>query len=83
MKVCGVQSQPQLYFFFLHTVQIVQLNFKYTCNDPTVTTTIFYSLHTVQIVDLCLQYICYDPNYNYEDDDEEEDAMDTEGEEEG
>ncbi|XP_063954997.1 cullin-associated NEDD8-dissociated protein 1-like isoform X1 [Lytechinus pictus] len=41
------------------------------------------SSHVSTIVDLCLQYICYDPNYNYEDDDEEEDAMDTEGEEDG
>ena len=44
---------------------------------------LMYLIFLPQIVELCLQYICYDPNYNYEDDDDEEDAMDTEGEEEG
>jgi cullin-associated NEDD8-dissociated protein 1 len=32
--------------------------------------------HIPVIVELCLNYVCYDPNYNYDDEDEEEDAMD-------
>lgn len=31
-----------------------------------------------QIVKICLEYLCYDPNYNYDDDDEADDSMDTE-----
>ncbi|XP_054718633.1 cullin-associated NEDD8-dissociated protein 1-like [Uloborus diversus] len=41
------------------------------------------SPHIQTIVKICLKYLCYDPNYNYDDEDDLDDSMDTErGEEE-
>ncbi|KAJ8260325.1 hypothetical protein GJAV_G00179670 [Gymnothorax javanicus] len=36
------------------------------------------SPHIPTVIKLCLKYITYDPNYNYDADDDQDDAMDTE-----
>ena len=34
--------------------------------------------HVSTVISLCLRYLTYDPNYNYDDEDEDDNAMDAE-----
>lgn len=40
----------------------------------------FISGHIPTIISICLDFICYDPNYNYDDDGDDEEGMETDGE---
>lgn len=35
--------------------------------------------HVSTIINICLKYLTYDPNYNYDDEEDDENAMDADG----